>query len=167
MAKNLVRAPFFGGACRMEGVFQFLSASTFMLQIALTTVYAFACALHTDPVTGQTPTYHIPARFVTLIPRSFPAAQANTAPKTNAKRKSAPGSLPSIDGGGGGPPGFGPGSEGNKRGRQMSLSSIMPTSSDDALNDMLSEMEDFPTTSGPLDNFDQLDLDFDQPATSR
>jgi hypothetical protein len=35
-------------------------------------------------VTGQVPKYHIPARFVTLIPREFPASQSS---KTTNKRK--------------------------------------------------------------------------------
>ena len=39
--------------------------------------------LEPDP-TGVLPKYHIPARFVTLIPREFPAAQTNS-----KKRKSA------------------------------------------------------------------------------
>lgn len=38
--------------------------------------------------TGQVPQYHIPARFVTLIPREFPASQENSG-KQN-KRKSTP-----------------------------------------------------------------------------
>lgn len=38
--------------------------------------------LEPDP-TGVLPKYHIPARFVTLIPREFPAAQTNS-----KKRKS-------------------------------------------------------------------------------
>ena len=39
--------------------------------------------LRTVDASGQLPKYHIPARFVTLIPREFPAAQAG-----NKKRKS-------------------------------------------------------------------------------
>jgi hypothetical protein len=37
-------------------------------------------------VTGQVPKYHIPARFVTLIPREFPASQSS---KTINKRKAS------------------------------------------------------------------------------
>jgi hypothetical protein len=44
-------------------------------------------------VTGQVPKYHIPARFVTLIPREFPASQSS---KTTNKRKASllPGANP-------------------------------------------------------------------------
>lgn len=42
----------------------------------------------TDP-TGKVPQYHIPARFVTLIPREFPASQESSSSK-QAKVKSQP-----------------------------------------------------------------------------
>eukprot|EP00980_Cylindrotheca_fusiformis_P001141 scaffold319_cov97-Cylindrotheca_fusiformis.AAC.1 len=38
--------------------------------------------------TGQVPQYHIPARFVTLIPREFPASQENSGKQT--KRRTTP-----------------------------------------------------------------------------
>ena len=46
-------------------------------------------------VTGQVPQYHIPARFVTLIPREFPASQANAGANKKRKSTSQPGSASS------------------------------------------------------------------------
>ena len=46
-------------------------------------------SLHFIDATGQVAKYHIPARFVTQIPREFPASQANTAANKN-KRKGGP-----------------------------------------------------------------------------
>ena len=42
---------------------------------------------HSTDMTGQVPQYHIPARFVTLIPREFPASQVNAGANPK-KRKS-------------------------------------------------------------------------------
>ena len=90
-----------------------------------------------DGTTGQVPSYHIPARFVTLIPREFPASQPA---KESGKRKSTTASGGSAkkrastnnSGGGGG----------------------------DAYLDMIAM--DFDSAGGGL-GFDALDLDFDKP----
>mmetsp|Transcript_7902 Transcript_7902/g.19419 ORF Transcript_7902/g.19419 Transcript_7902/m.19419 type:complete len:632 (+) Transcript_7902:134-2029(+) len=102
-----------------------------------------------DPFTGQFPSYHIPARFVILIPREFPASQigraaagtkatsassASTAVATN-KRKSSTGSA------------------GSSKRRQSA------GSSGDA--GFLDISMDF--GAGGLGGFDDLDLDFDKP----
>jgi hypothetical protein len=79
---------------------------------------------------GNLPKYHIPARFVTLIPREFPAANATT------KKKRA-------------------GAEPIKRKGEHTRN----TSNDNALNEMISEMAygELPTHEMDLDHFD-LDL---------
>lgn len=41
----------------------------------------------TDP-TGKVPQYHIPARFVTLIPREFPASQESASKDNKGKSQS-------------------------------------------------------------------------------
>ncbi|KAI2511495.1 SGF29 tudor-like domain [Fragilaria crotonensis] len=101
-----------------------------------------------DPLTGKMPHYHIPARFVTLIPREFPGASQN--PK---KRKSA--TSASII----------PGSEVGKGGKRGSSNSVSVAkhkrgpSSDSALNDMLDEI-DYGDINEELD-LDQFELEFD------
>ena len=99
--------------------------------------------------TGQTPKYHIPARFVTLIPKEFPAAQTNP-----NKRKSATAFAP---------PPYGAAQKAagaSNPAKRRSLLGDVGGGTGDALDDMLTEIGDFTAQSGPLDNFDQLDLDF-------
>lgn len=50
-------------------------------------------------VVGQVPKYHIPARFVTLIPREFPASQGNNPSNSNRRTSSTKkgGDLPPDD----------------------------------------------------------------------
>ncbi len=74
--------------------------------------------------TGMIPKCHIPARFVTLIPREFSSSQPPSANKSN-KRKS--------------------------------LTAASENRSKQKRTDDLLNFEDFD------DNFDSLDLDFDQP----
>jgi hypothetical protein len=100
---------------------------------------------------GSVPQYHIPARFVTLIPREFPASQPNVVGGKNTnKRKSAPSPLP--------PPPAGHTGPATKRSKPRSDSDL-------ALNNMLTEMAyGGSQQGGGLDNFDSLDLDFDKEA---
>jgi len=102
-----------------------------------------------DPATGVIPTYHIPARFVTLIPKEFPASEkpntANSAPtvasapKTSGqKRKSAAISS-------------------NKQQRKSTGASTSRKKNNSALDLMNMDLG-----GGGL-SFDQLDLDFDKP----
>jgi len=99
-----------------------------------------------DPITGHFPSYHIPARFVTLIPREFPASQSGRAGSghkststspcvSGTKRKSA--------------------SSGNPNKKRSSA----VNSDGGGLLDGLSM--DF--GSGNMGGFDDLDLDFDKP----
>ena len=83
--------------------------------------------------TGQTPKYHIPARFVTLIPREFPAAQTNS-----NKRKSATAFVPPPYGGG-----AQQASAAANPAKRRSLLGDVRGSSGNALDDMLNEMGDF------------------------
>jgi hypothetical protein len=53
------------------------------------TIFHTACFCWILDVIGQVPKYHIPARFVTLIPKEFPASSAPADAPTN-KRKGAP-----------------------------------------------------------------------------
>ena len=87
---------------------------------------------------------------MTLIPKEFPAAQTNP-----NKRKSTTALVPPPYGGG-----QQPGAAGSNQAKRRSLLGDVGGGSGDALEDMLNEMGDFPTQVGPLDNFDQLDLDF-------
>jgi len=101
-----------------------------------------------DPYTGQFPSYHIPARFVTLIPREFPASQSGgattgrkatsastTSASTTSKRKASSAS-----------------STGSSKRRQSAASAADTGFLDIAM--------DF---GGGLGDFDNLDLDFDKP----
>jgi hypothetical protein len=101
-----------------------------------------------DPQTGKMPHYHIPARFVTLIPREFPGASQNL-----KKRKS--GTASSIVP-------VGEGGKGGKRGSSNSINVAKHKrgpSSDSALNDMLDEI-DYGDINEELD-LDQFELEFD------
>jgi hypothetical protein len=91
-----------------------------------------------EPSTGQVPTYHIPARFVTLIPHEFPASQlAKGGTSTQAgKRKSVTAS-------------------GNSSSKKRS-------SAGGGYLDMIS-MDFDAAEGGAALGFDALDLDFDKP----
>jgi hypothetical protein len=80
-----------------------------------------------EDASGNLPQYHIPARFVTLIPREFPASNATT------KKKRA-------------------GAEPIKRKGEHTRTA----SNDSALNDMISEMAygELPSNEMDLDHFD-------------
>jgi len=54
-----------------------------------------------DP-TGKVPQYHIPARFVTLIPREFPASQESSSKQSKAKSQATSGADPLLSSGLGG-----------------------------------------------------------------
>jgi len=95
---------------------------------------------------GAMPQYHIPARFVTPIPREFPSSQV-----TKSKKKSA--LLP---------PKSSSGSSGSKRSSSKKSRSKEPNNNndhDEALNDMISEMAygDFTTDATGLENFEEFD----------
>jgi hypothetical protein len=98
------------------------------------------------PVTGKLPQYHIPARFVTLIPKEFPAAQnpnrkrkSTSLPKGTAKRSKSTTSVASSR-------------QQNKHKRSAST--------DSALNNMLDEIA-YGDLNGDDLALDQFDLGFD------
>lgn len=96
-----------------------------------------------DAMTGKMPQYHIPGRFVTLIPREFPGAAQN-----QKKRKAtAPPMAPPMSGG----------IKGAKR--SGSVKHKRGPSSDSALNDMLEEIP-YSDIGGDLD-LDPFELEFD------
>lgn len=93
------------------------------------------------------PQYHIPARFVTPIPREFPSSQV-----TKSKKKGT--FLP---------PKSSSGSSGSKRASSKKSRSKQQDSNnndhDEALNDMISEMAygDFTSDAAGLENFEEFD----------
>jgi len=105
-----------------------------------------------DFMTGQFPSYHIPARFVTLIPREFPASQSGRGGGTKAtnasvstsgtKRKSSTAS-----------------SSGNSTKKKTAAADSGGAGGDGFFDDISSL--DF--GADPLGGFDDLDLDFDKP----
>jgi len=103
-----------------------------------------------DPVTGNFPSYHIPARFVTLIPREFPASQSG--------RNSAGGTKTS---------GASVSTSGNKRKSSTSSSGNTTkrrSSSADPGNAGFLDALSMDLGGGDgLGGFDELDLDFDKP----
>jgi SGF29 tudor-like domain len=98
-----------------------------------------------DAFTGKLPQYHIPARFVTLIPREFPGSS-----QTQKKRKvTNPGFTFAFNDNGKGS---------SKRAVNMPKHKRGP-SSDSALNEMLDEMS-YGDMNGEF-NLDQVNMGFD------
>lgn len=93
--------------------------------------------IETDAL-GNVPTYHIPARFVTIIPREFPASAQPSSFKAS-KRKSST----AAD---------------NQSASKRSRVQVQEQQMIDPVTDFLGDI-DF-TADGGLDNFDALELDF-------
>jgi hypothetical protein len=92
-----------------------------------------------DVTTGQVPSYHIPARFVTLIPREFPASQPANKAGGSAKKRA---------------------STSNSGGSAKKRASTSNSGGGDEYLDMIAM--DFDSGGAGL-GFDALDLDFDKP----
>lgn len=90
--------------------------------------------------TGSIRQYHIPARFVTLIPREFPASHQSNQTKKRGPGAAASGQAPSKK-------------------RNTAKSHKRNESTDSALDGMLDEMYNDPSTRGKNNNMDLM-LDF-------
>ena len=106
---------------------------------------------HPEP-NGAMPKYHIPARFVTIIPKEFPASQTNS-----KKRKASTTNIPLP----GANPRASPGASSKKSGSSNNASNNNNDMPGDALDSMIGEMGYADLVSNDsLDDLGHFDFDF-------